>query len=134
MQDYWNINNKIINNKRTYIVIISIIAVILTLTCIFFFATKKNNENNYITLTSSDKKFSIELPSSIKYRQNSSPNNDFTIDLYSENDEMFMYSTTITKARELDLYEVANDDKNSYFKDKENLHNDSRYIGNKSRQ
>ena len=45
---------------------------------------------------------------------------------------MFMYATTIVKAREIDLYEVAADDKTTYFKDKENLRNDSRYYRNKS--
>ncbi len=133
MKNDWTIDNKIINNKKTYIIIVSAIAIIIFLAGIFYFINKNNTENNYTTLTSTDQKFSIELPNSIKYRQNSAPNNDFTIDLYSENDEMFMYATTVTKTRELDLYEVASNDKLSYFKDKENLRDDSRYIRNKNR-
>lgn len=130
MQDYMG-NDKVLNKKKIYI-IISIIAIIIVVTSIIFIFIKNNENTHYITLISSDQKFSIELPNSIKYRQNSAPNNDFTIDLYSENDEMFMYATTIVKARELDLYEVTNDDKTAYFKDKENLRDDSRYFRNKS--
>lgn len=133
MKNDWTIDNKIINNKKTYIIIVSAIAIIIFLAGIFYFINKNNTKNNYTTLTSTDQKFSIELPNTIKYRQNSAPNNNFTIDLYSENDEMFMYATTVTKTRELDLYEVASNDKLSYFKDKENLRDDSRYIRNKNR-
>ena len=130
MQKYWDINDKVISNKKIYIIIAIIFVTIILLTTIFYFINQNNKENNYTTLTSSDQKFTIELPNTIKYRQNSAPNNDFTIDLYSENDEMFMYATTISKVRELSLYDVANDDKTSYFKDKENLRDDSRYFGN----
>lgn len=131
MQDYFDINNKVLNKKKIYI-IISIIAIIIILTSIIIISIKNNGKSHYTILISSDQKFSIELPNSIKYRQNSAPNNDFTIDLYAENDEMFMYATTIVKAREIDLYEIAADDKTTYFKDKENLRNDSRYYRNKS--
>ena len=131
MKNNWTINNEIFHNKKTYIIIISIIAIMTLLIGIFCFINKKNKENNYTTLISTNQKFSIELPNSIKYRQNMASNNDFVIDLYSENDEMFMYATNIAKTRELDLYEVTNNDKISYFKDKENLRNDSRYIRNK---
>ncbi len=131
MKSNWFINNKIFHDKKTHMIIISIV-IIISLIGIFCFINKKSKENNYTTLISTDQKFSIELPNFIKYRQNSAPNNDFTIDLYSESDEMFMYATTIAKTRELDLYEIASDDKTAYFKDKENLRDDSRYIRNKS--
>lgn len=130
MQNYWDLNDRVINNRKIYIIIAIIAATIILLASMVYFINQKNKENNYTTLTSADQKFSIQLPNTIKYRQNSAPNNDFTIDLYSENDEMFMYATTISKVRELSLYDVANDDKTSYFKDKENLRDDSRYFGN----
>lgn len=130
MQNYWDINNKTLDNKKKYIIIAIISVIIILLATIFYFINRKNKETNYTTLISNDQKFSIELPDSIKYRQNSAPNNDFTIDLYSENDEMFMYATNINKTRALDLYEIAKDDKTAYFKDKENLRDDSRYFGN----
>lgn len=122
-----------INKKKKYVIIAFVFVTLILLSIIFYFATPKNKENNYTTLTSIDQKFSVELPNTIKYRQNSAPNNDFTIDLYSEKDEMFMYATTISKTREINLYEVANDDKISYFKNKENLRDDSRYFRYKSR-
>lgn len=132
MKNYWDINDNVINNKKLHIIIAIIAVTIILLVAIFYFINQNNKKNHYTTLTSSDQKFSIELPNNIKYRQNLSPNNDFTIDLYSEDDEMFMYATTISKTREFDLYEVANDDKTAYFKDKENLRDDSRYFRNKS--
>lgn len=130
VQNYWDLNDRVINNRKIYIIIAIIAATIILLASMVYFINQKNKENNYTTLISADQKFTIELPNTIKYRQNSAPNNDFTIDLYSENDEMFMYATTISKVRELSLYDVANDDKTSYFKDKENLRDDSRYFGN----
>ena len=77
---------------------------------------KSNKSNSKVTiLNSSDNKFSISIPSNIKYKVNSKENNEFVIDLYSEQDDMYMYASTISKARELDLYEVASDDKKNYL-------------------
>ena len=114
-----------INIKKVIFIVIAIIAIIAVCISIFMFNHKKDNTEKYATLTSTDNKFSIQIPNNIKYKVNSVPNNDFTIDLYSDTDEMFMYATTIEKARELDLYEVVNDDKTSYFKDKENIRDDT---------
>lgn len=118
-----------INNKKVIVSIVIVVLILVVLGGIFYFVNKKV-DNPTTTLISTDQKFSIEIPNSIKYRINTAPNNDFTIDLFSEKDEMFMYATTIEKSRELDLYDVANDDKSAYFKDKENLREDSRYYQN----
>ena len=113
------------NKKYILIGAISTVVVII-IACIIFFASTCTEE--YKTLESSDKKFKIDIPTDMHYTINSKENNDFTIDLYSKQDEMYMYATTISKMRELDLYEVATDDKTEYFKDKENIRDDSGII------
>lgn len=117
--------NNNINYKKIVLVVIIVVAIISLCFSVFLINRNKKNTEEYTTLTSTDSKFSIQMPNSIKYKINSAPNNDFTIDLYSDVDEMFMYATTIEKKRELDLYEVVNDDKTSYFKDKENIRDDT---------
>ncbi len=114
-------------NKKKVAIAIAILILIIALIifCIFYFS-KKDDKNN-TTLTSTDGKFSIELPSDINYKINTKKDNNYTIDLYSEEDEMFIYATSIEKSREVDLYEIANGDKTSYLKDKENVRDDSRY-------
>lgn len=113
-------------NKK-YILIATIITVlIIVLTCVIFFICTHTEE--YKELESSDGKFKVSIPNNINYTINSKENNDFTIDLYSKQDEMYMYATNIEKKRELDLYEVAVDDKTEYFKDKENIRDDSGII------
>lgn len=112
------------NKKKVIIVSIAVVAIIAVI-CLIAYFCNKSIKKTYTKLTSIDGKFSINMPDNIKYKMNSIPENDFTIDLYSEEDGMFMYSTTISKAREFDLHEVANDDKTAYFKDKENIREDT---------
>lgn len=112
------------NKKYILIGAISTIIVVI-IACIVFFNSRTEK---YKALESTDGKFKISIPTSIKYTANSKENNDFTIDLYSKQDEMYMYATTIGKMRELDLLEVASDDKTHYFKDKENIRDDSGII------
>lgn len=113
-------------NKK-YILIGAISAIIVViLSGLIFFACR--NTEKYKDLESTDGKFKVSIPTSINYTINSKENNDFTIDLYSKQDEMYMYATTISKMRELDLLEVATDDKTEYFKDKENIREDSGII------
>lgn len=117
--------NNYINVKKVAFIAIVIIAVISVCFAFYFTNHKKNNTDGFTTLTSTDNKFSIQIPNSIQYKINSTPSNDFTIDLYSDTDEMFMYATTIEKKRELDLYQIVTDDKATYFKDKENIRDDT---------
>ena len=41
---------------------------------------------------------------------------------------MYIYTTTISKARELDLLNIIKDDKASYLSDKENIINDTEIV------
>lgn len=112
------------NNKKMFIFIIILVIVAIT-ACAIYLVKKQDKKDNYTTINSLDNKFSINMPNTINYKINTNPSNDFTIDLYSDEDEMFMYATTIEKKREIDLYTVANDDKTLYFKDKENIREDT---------
>lgn len=112
---------------KKYILIgaISTIIIIIVACIIFFVCT---HTEGYKTLESTDGKFKVSIPTSINYTINSKDNNDFTVDLYSKQDEMYMYATRIEKIRELDLLEVASDDKTEYFKAQENIRDDSGII------
>lgn len=112
-------------NKKKILIAVAILVLIILIIISRFFTFSHEETIKYTTLKSSDEKFSIDMPSSISYKVNTKQNNDFTIDLYSTEDEMFLYATTIEKSRELDLYEVAKDDKSNYLKDKENIRDDS---------
>lgn len=113
-----------LNKKKVFITIAIFVLIIALIIGSIIFASYKDNPQN-VTIKSTDEKFSISIPSNIKYRINSDTNNQFTIDLYSTEDEMFLYASSIEKLRELDLYEVAKDDKDNYLKDKENVRDDS---------
>lgn len=118
----FNLDN-IKSNKNVLIYSgIAILVIVIVISCFFIFGKKSNKET---CLISSDNKFNISIPNNIKYKVNSKENNEFVIDLYSEQDEMYMYASTISKPREVDLYEVASDDKQNYLKDKENIRDDS---------
>lgn len=121
---------KHIDIKLIIFITIVIVLVILGIFLIINFSSSNSNSNKTTILTSTDKKYTIEIPKSIKYKVNTNPNNDFTIDLYSEEDEMFMYATTIEKSHDIDLRTIATDDKTMYFKDKENIREDSRHFRN----
>lgn len=113
-------------DKKHILIGAIVTVVVIVVACVIFFVCTHTDE--YKDLTSTDAKFKISLPTNINYTINSKENNDFTVDLYSKHDEMYMYATTIEKMRELDLLEVATDDKTQYFKDKENIRDDSGII------
>lgn len=122
---------KRIDIKMIIFIVVVIVLVILGIFLIINFSfNNKNNASKTTILTSSDQKYTITMPNNIKYKLNTNPNNDFTIDLYSEEDEMFMYATTIEKTHDIDLKTIATDDKTMYFKDKENIREDSRCFRN----
>lgn len=111
-----------IKNKYIKIGAICIFVVLIIVISIFFaFANKKIT---YKTLTATDGSFQINFPN-IDYKTNTQENNEFVIDLYSTKEEMFFYATKITKSREIDLEKVANDDKEHYLKEKQNIREDS---------
>lgn len=112
---------------KKIVIAIAVLVIVVMIACAIFLVEKQHaeREHTYTTITSQDNKFTINIPNTISYKINTNPNNDFTIDLYSEKDGMFMYATSIEKKREINLYEVATDDKISYFKDKENIREDT---------
>lgn len=113
--------------RNKYIYIGIAVAILVVLLCIGGYFLLKEHIT-YETLTSTDGKFSIEMPSNIEYKINSKENNSFTIDLYSVKDEMYIYATTIAKTREVNLMDIINNDKTSYLADKENIREDSGII------
>lgn len=115
--------------KTIYITIAMVTILVILLGCCYFFFKPK--EETYHTITSSDQEFSILFPDHISYRLNSKQDENFVIDLYSTQDEMFFYASTIPKSREFNLLEVAQKDKENYQKDKENIREDSGVVETK---
>jgi len=113
-----------LNKKKVFITIAIFILIIATIVGIIMYNSYEKAPQN-VTIKSTDGKFSISIPKNINYRINSDTNNQFSIDLYSTEDEMFLYASSIEKLRELDLYEVAKDDKDNYLSNKENIRDDS---------
>ncbi|MCI9016516.1 MAG: hypothetical protein HFJ53_05075 [Clostridia bacterium] len=106
------------NNKKFIIIGISFILVIILIYFLFFskisFLKKK-----YVVLTSTDNKYSIEIPSKIDYIV--SENSEFTLDLYSSEDELYIYGSSILKKDDIEFYSIVDNDKSNYLSDKENV-------------
>lgn len=113
------------HSKRNYI-IIGIIATILIIVIISaIFLIFQNRKVTYQTLIASDGSFQVDFPKHISYQSNQKENNEFVIDLYSTKEELFFYATKIAKSREIDFYQIVNDDKENYLKEKQNIREDS---------
>lgn len=110
--------------KKKYIIILNIILVCIIIGCAIYFSLSPK-KITYSTILATDNSFSINIPSNVTYQINQTENNDFVIDLYSIEDEMFFYATKISKSREIDLYQIVADDKANYLKEKQNIRDDS---------
>lgn len=111
--------------NKTYIYIGSaILALIIIISCVLILAFKPTSIT-YTTLIATDGSFCVDFPTNISYVTNNQENNEFVIDLYSSEEEMFFYATKISKIREIDFASVVHKDKENYLKDKENIQEDS---------
>lgn len=110
-------------NKKYIFIGIGIISVVIITISVMIICNK--TKITYTTLKSTNSKFSVDIPSNINYEFTSEQNSDFTIDLYSLKDEMYIYASSIEKTRTLDLLQIVQDDKSLYISNKENITNDS---------
>lgn len=115
------------SKKKSFWIGISIAIVAIIIIVVMFFIFHKK-EITYKTLTATDGSFEISFPSNVTYQTSQKENNQFVVDLYSTKDEMFLYATKIAKSRQVDFYQVVNDDKENYLKDKQNIREDSRIV------
>lgn len=111
--------------KRNYKIYLFIGLAILVLAVLSLLLYFRKDLIPYSTLTATDNSFTVKFPSNISYQLNNKENNDFVIDLFSNQEEMFFYANRIEKIRSLDLYEVATNDKENYLEEKENVREDS---------
>lgn len=115
---------KNIEKKYVYIGIgVAVFVAVIVIVSLLFAFNKK--EITYTQLTASDGSFQVNFPSNIPYQTNQKENNEFVIDLYSNQDEMFFYATKISKSRQIDLSQIVADDKENYLKEKQNIREDS---------
>lgn len=109
--------------KKVILSGIVVIAILISIFLFIFLSSKK--EASYQTITSTDHRFSLQIPSDRNYKINTKEDSTFTLDFYSVSDEMYCYASTIKKQREVNLLDLVNEDKTSYLADKENIRDDS---------
>lgn len=108
-----------LNKKKVFFTIVFFILIIVTIFTAIFFTN--NNNSKSVLITSADEKFTVSIPNTIEYNIISDVTNNFSIDLYSQKDEFFFYASSIQKLHEIDLYEISNEDKDNYLKNKQNV-------------
>ena len=75
-------------------------------------------------ITSVDNSFKITVPNRLNIKiKEKSETEDYTLDLYSVKDEMFLYSTVIDKKTEINLEETVKNEKESVSKALSNFNN-----------
>ena len=108
------------NNKKAFIILLCVIALIVFAICIFIFTNSTNQKKSgFITINSRDNKYSLDLPTKFNYTIGNS-SDSLSLDLYDSKNELYVYCNTIEKSREIDLVEIINEDKTSYFASKQN--------------
>lgn len=108
-----------LEHKKICIIALCVIALLAVSVCVFVIIHNTNNKVEFITVNSRDNLFSLTLSTKLNYTVNNS-NDNFSLDLCDSLNEVYIYGNTIEKSREIDLYDVINEDKNSYFASKEN--------------
>lgn len=102
--------------KKKSIYIIVILSILFLLT-----GCSKQEKSSNTIVRSEDGKFEIAIPNTVEFLVNSAEE-FYTIDLYSKKDEMFLYSTSINKNREIELQDIVKSDKENIIKEKYNSH------------
>lgn len=74
-------------------------------------------------ISSRDNSFKLTIPNRIKYKVKDSNDENYTLDLYSVKDEMFLYSTVINKKSEINLEETVKNEEESVSKTLSNFNN-----------
>jgi len=109
-----------LNQKQLRIFLIIIFLLFILILLVGCKTDELNTPENVI-VQSDDEKFQISLPSSIDIEFNNDQN--YSLDLFSSKDNMYLYANTIYKNREIDLLEYIKDDKEYIFSSKENSRN-----------
>lgn len=105
------------------IILICIVTLIALIICICIALTPKKEDIalvKFMQITSRDNLYTLSLPTTIDYTVGND-SDSLSLDLYDNKKEIYIYGNTIEKSREIDLYDVINDDKNSYFSSKQNV-------------
>ena len=106
--------------KRIFILIFVIILV-----AILAFVGHKIYKTYFCStdISAYDNSFKLTIPNRIKYKIKESSEQNYTLDLYSIKDEMFLYSTVIDKKTEINLEETVKNEKENVSKTLSNFNN-----------
>ena len=98
---------------------------IIILIIVLAFASHKIYQTYFCStdISSYDNSFKLTIPNRIKYKIKESSEQNYTLDLYSVKDEMFLYSTVIDKKTEINLEETVKNEKENVSKTLSNFNN-----------
>ena len=121
MDFYFTHKKKILIGIGIFICIVVIASILI----VMFHSNKEDNSVKYATLELNDGKVSISMLDEVSNQINENSDNSYLIDVNLEEDDMFIYASSIQKLHDIDLYDEVKEDKDSYFQNKENVRNDS---------
>ena len=103
------------SNLKVFIIFLLLLTLIIPLT-----GCKDNQEeqDKYVIVESDDEEFQINIPENIEIEFYN--NENYSLDLFSENDNFYLYASTIYKTREVDLLDYVKDDREYVLNSKQN--------------
>lgn len=104
---------------------IFILIFIIILIAILAFAGHKIYKTYFCStdISAFDNSFKLSIPNRIKYKVKDSGDENYSLDLYSVKDEMFLYSTVIDKKSEINLEDTVKNEKENVSKTLSNFNN-----------
>ena len=108
-------------DKKVYIIVALCVAIVIIVAVSIWTLPRQNEKTvEFLTINSRDNLYSLTVPTTIDCTVGNS-SEDLSLDIYDAAKSVYIYGNTIEKSREIDLFDVVNDDKSSYFPSKENV-------------
>lgn len=116
------IKSYFIEHKKICIIAICIIAIlaILSILMLSFKIINSDDKVEFITINSRDNLYSLTLSTKLDYVVNNS-SDTLSLDISDNSKAVYIYGNTLEKSRNIALYDVISEDKNSYFSSKANV-------------
>lgn len=103
------------------ICIIAIVVLVAIVICVLSFNIINSDDKvEFFTINSRDNLYNLTLSTKLDYTVNNS-SDTLSLDISDNSKEIYIYGNTIEKSRDIALYDVINEDKNSYFSSKTNV-------------
>ena len=100
--------------------IITVLAIIIVILCV---CLNNKQDVQYIFFSSLDNKYKVSIPNNLDYKSVETSN--YSLNLYSKKYESYIYGSSIFKMREINLYDLILNDKNTFIDNPEHIINSS---------